>query len=305
MPKLSIIITALNEQEELIPTLESIKATSKDACEVIVIDDCSTIPVVAEGSNIKVVRNDVRVGVGPSRHKGAEIASGDYILLTDAHMRFDDGWYEAAMERIVGRTTTVHCGACLGLDEQCMDVKKPKGVYTGATLLFHNPQTNEIFEGKWIGDRKDEDDYEIACLMGASYFFPKEFFFHIGGLKSLKMWGSDEPYISTKTWLAGGDIRMMKSCRIGHKFRGVAPYSTWVPNITYNKLRSITTIFNDDEAKLLISKFHPNGDLNAALKMLQDDINFVDAEKAYYRSIFKKDIKWLCDKFNIKYPVHE
>lgn len=302
MAKLSIIITALNEQEELTPTLESIKATAGDKPEIIVVDDFSTIPVTANGSNIKIVRNQVRQGVGPSRHIGAEAATGDYILLTDAHMRFDDGWYEAAMERIVGREKTMHCGACLGLDKNCMDIKKPRGVYTGATMLIHDKKTNEIFEGKWIPDKKDQDDYELGCVMGASYFLPRKFFFDIGGLKALKMWGSDEPYLSMKTWMAGGEIRMMKSCRIGHKFRDVAPYSTWVPNLLYNKIRSIMTLFDEVTAAFLISKFPQNGDLVAALKMIAQDNFIIEEERKYYKLIFEHDARWFCEKFNITYP---
>ncbi len=302
MSKLSIIITALNEQHELEPTLQSIKDTCGDAAEVIVVDDCSKEVQGSNIPNVKFIRNNERKGVGPSRHIGAEHAEGDYILLTDAHMRFEPGWYEKAMERIVGRNSTVHCGACLGLDESAMDLSKHKGVYTGATLLLHNPSTNEIFEGKWIPDKKDQDDYDIACVMGASYFFPKEFFFKIGGLKALKMWGSDEPYISLKAWRAGGDIKMMKSVRIGHKFRGAAPYSTWVPNIIYNKMRSISTILEPDLTKIMMDKFPKSGDHQAALEMLAKEANIVQEERNYYDKLFVRDTKWLCDKFNIRYP---
>jgi glycosyltransferase involved in cell wall biosynthesis len=301
-PLLSIVITSLNEQDETNLTIDSIRRTAGNDVEIIVVDDFSDEPVKLNDKRTILHRNAKRIGVGGSRHLAATFATASHLLLTDAHMRFEPKWLNNTLHRIVGRPSTIHCGACLGLDEEQMDITKHKGMYCGATLCIHNPQTNEIFEGKWIDDKLGQDDYEIACLMGASYFVPKEFFFKIRGLAALKMWGCDEPYLSVKTWLSGGEIRMMKTVRIGHKFRNSAPYVTGVPNLVYNKIRCLTTLFDPSLANFLINKIPKNGDFIAAMQMIEKDKKIIDEHTAYYRDIFIRDIYWYANKFNIKMP---
>jgi len=84
---LSIIITCCNEPEAFLNrTIDSIRKTAGHRPEIIIIDDASTVPVK---SKERVIRNDTRIGVGRSRHKGATFASNPYVSFTDGHMIFD------------------------------------------------------------------------------------------------------------------------------------------------------------------------------------------------------------------------
>jgi hypothetical protein len=116
------------------------------------------------------------------------------------------------------------------------------------------------------------------------------------------MWGTEEPYLSIKAWLAGAEIRMLKSVRIGHKFRSKAPYVTGVPNLVYNKIRAARTLFDPVLAEFLISKLPKNGDLNAALRMAEVEKADIDETAAYYRQLFQRDIYWMADKFKFTVP---
>jgi len=67
----SIIIPVLNDNEELNLTVESIRKTSPDNVEIIVIDDSSDVPATVKDSRVKLFRFNERRGAGQARHFGA------------------------------------------------------------------------------------------------------------------------------------------------------------------------------------------------------------------------------------------
>lgn len=308
--KLSILIASLNDNAECDQTVRSIRQTAGEQPEIIVIDDQSDQPLRLTDPSPRtvVLRNKERIGCAPSRHLAAEMATGHTLLITDSHMRFEPGWYEAAEERVGANPDAFLCGACLGLNEKHMDVTKPIGVYSGATLNFYGPDRNnsklmQVFEGVW---KDHEDKAEIPCMMGACYFMPREAFFVVGGLSQLKMWGIDEPYLSVKAWLAGYRIVVAKNVRIGHQFRHQAPYRTQVWTMIYNKVRAILTLFKEDESIWLLRKLReltapPQWDL--AMEQIKRDKSDIVRVGAYYQKLFKHDLGWLCERFKIPYPI--
>lgn len=306
MKPLSIIITTLNDFGETQATIRSIRETAGDRAEIIVIDDGSQVPLSLEDKGVNLIRNEDRAGVAASRHIGAIHASGDYLLLTDCHMRFEPGWYEKAMERIVGRDKTMHCAQCWGLSVANMDMAKVTQKYNGAYIHFYgpdakNPAQMQVFEGKWMGEVAG-DDYPLPCIMGATYFVPTEFFFHVNGLRLLRGWGSDEPFLSLKWWLSGGDIRMMKSVHLGHQFRDASTYRTESWNIDYNKMASIRTILPPDKAQRLIDLFPGHPELNLAKNKIIEDANAILTERAYYERIFVRTFDWYLKHFGLPFP---
>lgn len=300
---LSIIIPVLNDNDEVNLTIKSIRETTPNSVEILVIDDGSDIPVVLDDKDVKLFRFNDRLGAGQARHFGAVNAQSKHLLFIDSHMRFETGWYENAMCRVIGEENTLWCGACLGLDSSMMNVKTPIGVYTGADLVLYKQSNNTIFDGVWKSDVVDSDDYEISCVMGACYFIHRDWYFHIRGLEQTMMWGSEEPILSIKTWLAGGKVRLMKSVRIGHKFRSSASYSTNVSHVYYNKFAYSYMLLPIDMYNTIISKFPNDGNKIAALQLIEQNKSKLDEEKKYYISIFKHNIYWLCNKFGIEIPV--
>lgn len=333
--KLSVITNDLNDHEETKATIRSLLETAAGKeIELIVIDDGSMQPLFLEekdfddfaspNQTLVLYRPKQRLGCGGSRHIGAQIATGDYLLFIDCHMRFIQGWYEAAEARLTlpGREKTMHCACCLGLDAQQMDPTKSKSLYTGATYNFYGRDPNipliegktpvmQVFEGIWK-DHVEKDkpgqkiplvDVEIPCVMGACYFIPRQFFFHIGGLSALKEWGSDEPYLSVKTWFADGAVRLLETVQIGHKFKDKQPYSVRFSAVYYNKIRAIMTCFSEAEAIFLTSKIERNSHVAEAFMAVAADRPVIRAEKEANAKVFTRDLRWLCDKFSIPYPI--
>ena len=95
--KLTIIIPFLNEQEEVVNTLKSIRDKVGDQVEIIIIDDCSddgwSYESLTRPFNVSYVKNNIRMGVAASRDLGVCLCRTPYFLLLDAHMRFyDEKW---------------------------------------------------------------------------------------------------------------------------------------------------------------------------------------------------------------------
>lgn len=302
MKELTIIITTVNEQQETNATVKSIRETAGSEPEIIVVDDHSDIPQTLEDTSVKLIRNIERKGVGGARHTAAQYAEGKNLLITDCHMRFDKNWYEPALEAMRNKPQTLHCGTCLGLSEGNMDLEKHRGAYNGATLCMYNESTNEVLEGKWVAE-KEGDNYDLGCLMGAVYFIPKDFYFKLRGLQDLRGWGSDEPFLSLKAWLAGGEVKLLKKVRVGHKFRSAAPYCTWSPWMPYNKLMTIYTVLGQRWYDVFKDKFPVSGDNDAAKRFMEKEKVQMDANRTYYQSIFVHTPEWYMNKFNIKCDV--
>jgi glycosyltransferase involved in cell wall biosynthesis len=298
---LSIVIPALNEAPDILQqTIQSIRDTAGGDPEIIVVDDCSDTPVV---TTERLIRNPVRLGTGRSRHLGAEVAAHDTLLFLDAHMTFAPGWYENVLQHISSSSnTTAYCGVCVGLNEQNRDISAAKGRYYGAKLVLYDESKKTILEGKWIPEVKDKDRYELSCMMGALYFVPKQMYFKVRGFSDLKMWGSLEPCLSTKIWLAGGEIRLLKDVRAGHIFRSTPPYKTDHKFLLYNKIRLAKTLLPREIGELLISKLPQSPSLLAAQELVASDGAEIDEYARYYAATFSRDIYWLAHKFNLSLP---
>lgn len=307
--KLSVIITTLDDGD-LPNTVASIRSTAGDGPEIIVVSDAGfTALSLNHIGNVKVIRNSVRVGVGPSRTIGAHYATGDYLLLCDSHMRFTPSWYDGLENRFAARPNTIHCATCAGLDSENMNPAAPKAFYYGATIRMYgrdqvDPSKTQVLEGVWNKGALP-DDAELCCVMGAAYFMRRDWFFKLDALSKLRSWGSDEVALSVKSWLAGGDCRLMRNVIIGHKFLTAAerqPYTLPPGHALFNKLFLAHTLFPDDLRDYLLEKMqllYGGGAHVIAKKMIAENWHLVEVERARNKAMFTRDFNWLVDKFKL------
>lgn len=325
-PVLSIIIPSHCDNLECLETVKSIYATTAAQLaafevEIVLVDDCSpepvskTIPVMERYTHVVHLRNQYRIGCGPSRYVGACAARGEWLLFVDSHMRFTPGWYEAwASEALRGGTTellsergmTLYCGSCLGLDEKMMDVTKAKP-YFAASWNFYGPDRNkairqpQVFECIWAPEQAG-DAYEVSACMGACYFMTRHWFMQLQPLRHLKNWAGDEQELSLKAWLSGGRIVFLKNVRIAHKFKSGKLSKIAPSDPIRNKLFVMHTCLPPHLALRLQKKMHRGGDLTTALRRLHDDWHIVETERAYNATIFTRDFQWYLSRFNLSFP---
>ena len=99
LPRLSIVLSALDEAETIVPALQSMLALDYPALEIIVINDRSTDAtpqllerLAAQDARLKVLHVHALpagwLGKNHALHLGAARAAGDYLLFTDADVVF-------------------------------------------------------------------------------------------------------------------------------------------------------------------------------------------------------------------------
>ncbi|MDD0823538.1 glycosyltransferase family 2 protein [Mannheimia sp. AT1] len=87
----SIIVPSYNRNVEIAELLESLKRQTVYNFEVIVVDDCSKMPVEVNEEypfNVNVIRNNPNVGAAQSRNVGASHANHEWLLFLDDDDRF-------------------------------------------------------------------------------------------------------------------------------------------------------------------------------------------------------------------------
>ena len=303
-PKLSIVIATYNDNVELAETVKSIRATAGDEPEIVVVDDCSSL-AVKYLPGVFVVRNSRRLGCGPSRFVGACRATGEYLLIIDSHMRFTAGWYQEALRWL--NPMVLHCGSCVALGKEMNP--NAGGQYHGATWNFCGPdranqRLHQVLECVWASEVADETP-EIAAIMGACYFISREWFFKLDPLRHLRLWGGDEQELSLKAWLAGGEIRLLKNVRIGHKFREGRVSNNFVMpwHILYNKLFIAHSCLPPELALRLQIHMHKDMSFNIAIKAIRNDWHLVETSQAYNNRLFTRSFDWLIAKFGLAFPA--
>jgi glycosyltransferase involved in cell wall biosynthesis len=309
--KLSIIVTTLSDPD-LENTIRSIRETAGLNVEIVVVNDNGQLPASSlkpsELGEIKFITNSHRCGVGPSRTIGVHHAKGEYVLIIDSHMRFAPGWYEEALRRIEGRPHTIHCATMAGLDATHMDVSNPASLYYGGTInVFgkdpNNGSKSQILESVWNKTPPD-DDAEIASVLGASYFMPRDWFLKLDALRHLRTWGSDETSLSIKSWLAGGDCRLMRNVIIGHVYQaqGKQPFKVPYGHTLFNRLFLIHTLLPDALRDELLEKMpltYGGGEFWTAKKMIEENWHLIEVERARNHAMFVRDFGWLREKFQL------
>ena len=177
--KISVIVPVYNQKQEYLDrTLNSIINQTKKPDEVIIIDDGSDPKVSfalpdAKKVPIKIIRNDTNMGVGYTRQKGVEEASGNYICFLSS----DDVWDERYLE-VMEKTSKDH---------------PDKILYSDYSFIYGD---GKITNNTKFLRHKDHEDFCIACWAAAeknnmfvnfsTTFFPKKVFDKVQFNKDLR-----------------------------------------------------------------------------------------------------------------------
>lgn len=260
--KLSVLISFLNEREEVGRTVRSIRETVGNEVDVIVINDHSddgyNYEADLEGLNVHYYYNKYRIGAAAGKEKAVQICSTPYFILLDAHMRFYDGnWVKRIVEELDKKPNQLLCCQTRMLRKLKNGKVKDRGemgVY-GAYVDF---DCNHYVPGiQWnSGDIATCLEHgQIPAVLGASYCSSKRYWNRLKGLQGLIHYGGEEPYISIKAWLEGGGCRLISDVVIGHLYRERAPYVlVGLPNL-YNYFAIIKTLFPVSEQGPALASF--------------------------------------------------
>ncbi len=319
MKKISIIFNFINGGDEPFNTIDSIYETAnKDDFEIIVIDDNEIVnpksdtftnpELFKKYKEVKYIKTEKRLGVGATRDIGIKESSCEYILIIDCHMRFlNDNWLNKIVDELKKDDKLILCTPSIQLFDDTKDGwnsnENPYNRYTvkyGADLNLVKYENGyyELFSNKWKEEKEDKKIYEIPSVLGACYGVSKKWIEHIKGFNELTYWGSSEAFISLKTWLAGGSVKILTNTSIAHVYKkiGDQPYQLEEKYILYNKLWILFTLFKDEIIYKFINLLQKDGFYNDVLQELNYNLKKLKSDKKYYENIFTRDHNFLIEK---------
>jgi GT2 family glycosyltransferase len=166
MPKISIIIPALNQQEMTLECLAAVRAHTQDY-EVILVDNGSTPPLVDLDGLPATIRNETNIGFPCAINQGIQAARGDVIILLNNDCIVSRGWafwlqHHLENYAIVGPVTNY----CAGIQRVTLPV-------------YHNEQELHMVAEKW-GKEHAGESQEVAWIIGFCMAFKRKLWEEIG-----------------------------------------------------------------------------------------------------------------------------
>jgi len=216
--KLSLIITAHNEGDEVLLTCEDALERAGCQLEVIVVDDAST-----DGScdhlpaPVKVIRRSERVGVASSRNLGVLAATGEVLTFWDGHMRAAAGTLDT-------------------LADAAMSEKDDAIFFPGMKPLYHPTREplqlcrwkfdNGRLHTVWTRSLTKAPFADTPGFVAPGWALTRRTWDRLGPWPdALRGWGSTEVCKSIQAWLCGVRVIAMRDAVVYHRFRGAIPYS--------------------------------------------------------------------------------
>jgi glycosyltransferase involved in cell wall biosynthesis len=227
MTKTSVIIPARNELF-LAQTVDDIFKKATQEIEIIVcLDGYWPVPILPDNPNLILVHSGISRGMRWGINAAANIAKGEYLMKTDAHCMFAEGFDEVLQADCDDNWIVIP--RRYSLDAELWE-RKPKTPidYHYLDCPFTNKEFFQFHGMIWpekAGERS-APEYDIDDIMswqGSMWFMHKDHFHkHLKGL-SEEGYGtfSQEPQeIGNKTWLGGGAIKVNKKTWYAHLHKG-------------------------------------------------------------------------------------
>ncbi len=302
--KLTVIISFLNEGEEVIRTLSSVLEFAGGKVDVIIINDGSGSlydyeKMLSTYPDIVYVRNDKRLGTSVCRDMGVEMAKTPYFLLLDAHMRFyREDWVDEITRLLDEDDRRILCcqTKVLKKDESGEVVAVRKKKTYGARINFSDDRS--LLSTEWIYEPDGVPDstvMDIPCVLGASYAASKRYWKYLRGYEGLKLYGFEEPYISMKAWLEGGRCQLIKDVEVGHIYRDRFPYRVAPAEPIFNRMRIASVLLPEDLKNRVFESCRVQNE--AVFRNVMDQLD-KDSEKLaelreYYKVINNRDLSFI------------
>jgi len=232
MDRVSIVIPAFNEGENLVDTVRCIlENTAYPDFEIVVVNDGSTdgsgdrlSTAVGNDSRVGLVRAE-GVGVANARNLGAECASGQILIFLDAHCYTPPNWVDGLIQpladRCVGMVGPSIGNMCCGGDARGWGM-----MWRGAGLKV-----------EWLGQRENTA-YPVPLLGGACQVVRKANLRRLGYYDAgMTRWGSEDQELCLRYWLMGYEVLVQPQTVVYHVFRDSDRCEIQVQKVIYNRLR--------------------------------------------------------------------
>lgn len=283
---LSIIISALNEDVSLEKTVCSIKETIElSNYEIIIVNsggtECNQIKKLPKVSVYEMKTE----GPARSRNLGANMATSEFILFSDAHVQFRKGWDLQILKDIQMNDSIITPGIAAD------DNDNARG--------YGYKWTNQNMDMAWLPyTRADIHEIPFACACWMA--MKRRTFNDIGKFDSgLSSYGNEDTEISIRAWLLGHSVLCDPSIIVGHKFRRSFPYEVKWIDFLHNKIRLAFLHFNSKRLSSFLTSYSAvskdSGDFTKAILMNLGE-GVLDAREVLLNKRLYND-DWFFQKF--------
>ena len=288
--ELSIIIPARNEPG-LPATIESLYKHSNGLTNVIVVNDCSDKwTPLKRRKGLKIVDLYPPKGFSGAIQAGIDIAKYENIYICGARTRFTEGWMERTIAHIEEEPETL-------FSVTNPVIKEPNTEIDQAERTTYGGQIHYFKEAHWFkylinlpnrsGIPKDD---EIQCAYGGSYALKKSWWEHIHGLNMIDTRGGCNQFLSLKTWMAGGKVKVMKDVVIGNIYREYCSYPVGLDSILFNRCMIMGVLFGMQRTIAALETYKNYREIVPLRMYLAHEWGKIHAENKYMKSIKKGDI---------------
>lgn len=235
---ISVIITAYNEGDELLRTIESVRDAACGPTEIVVVDDASTDGSATQLNqsclhNLVTQRNELRRGVAPCRNLGAAMASGGVFAFLDGHQRIAQGTIEACAQTAVRHQAIVW--------PDVIGFNKSRPVIHGARFVVDG----KTFSARYKMFRPRSAVTPISALRAPGYLMPRTVYEKVKWASPLRGWGGSEAAVSLKAFFAGIPILHLCGPLARHKFKTSFHYEVTSEGVAWNHAVIARTCFDD------------------------------------------------------------
>lgn len=253
---LTIIIATRND-----PLLRQTISSLDYRTPIIIIDDASDQPLsdldTGGWKDIQLIRNNHRLGPGPSRHLGASMVDGGWIMFCDSHMQFPKGWLTVVENYLGSSGPTEIWGPVYHSDVIFDSFWHDTHNVAGADFYLwrHNKENGKFSFADLLPRRIDHGwAYQVPCLLGGCYFVHSDWFKKMQGYRGLIGYGSEESWMSLSTWLMGGTVNIMGSLKVTHLYqKATASKRPLVPEWEANRLVVMKRILSPSQYEKFLS----------------------------------------------------
>lgn len=292
---ISVVIPTHNEAHQLPATLRSIVSTrtTNTAIEIVVVDDASSAGGIADLQSVVpevpvvIVRFDQPVGICAARNRAAEIAQGEILFVTDAHVRFSPDWDRhllalIAPERILAATSR--------------DVAN--SYYRSYGLQLRLPSVN-------VEANPYPAQGPVQVASHHAMILPRELFNRLGGIDTgMAVYSGEEAEFSVRAWLSGAEIIAAPLIQVTHRFKPPVEQSSILNEIRsyiiHNALR-FGLLYLSETAILQMLRYltliYPE-QIKEALALLEK--SDIWTRQQSLQATFVHDFNWFIHKFSLK-----
>lgn len=228
MAQLSVIIPTVNDPA-LISTVYEVLEKSSTRPEIIVMAD--GVDVAIDIPNVRVVRNEKRLGLRGNVNKGMSLASGEWLVKLDDHCMLSDGWDGVLLSAIEKDWIVVPRRYQLDPVRWCIYEKDSAPIDYERLDIGHPEKIGGV---TWRSRRHERVAIlldETMVIQGSFYLLHRSHWERIGPLdeEHYGPFTQEGIEIALKTWLGGGRVMVNKQTWYAHKHRSfgrvVAPRS--------------------------------------------------------------------------------